>query len=134
MKKRIIGWLKGGLLAAAAIVLSTVAVAWPQFAPTYSQRTISVTSSTVPTACIPTPGNFITFEVRNRAVTANNPIVAWFYTGTLPGAVPANVREINNSESWGDQFIPPTLPPTQQGIACALESGSTAQTVDSTWR
>lgn len=109
------------------------------FTPTYTEQSVSVTSSTVPQLVL--PGGCVTWSIRPRTL-ATNGLFCWHYSGTVvPASVPATCTTPTSTPSAGCQEIPvggtwsdsDTLfpsPPTQQSVACALETGSTAVAVD----
>lgn len=117
-----------------AMVAAMDFAALGQFVPTYAQKSVSVASSSSPTAVIPAGSQVTDWFARPRSSPSGNNVLCWWFTGAVPSATPAAAMELAPGSAWYDQFIPPVSPPLQQGLACMLETGSTAQTVDTAWR
>jgi len=119
-----------------AVVLGLYVRAGAQFVPTYAQKSTSVASSSSPVAVIPAGSQVVDWFAKPRSSPAADNVLCWWFTGAVPSATPspAAVMELVPSGSWYDQWTPPVSPPNQQGLACVLESGSTAITVDAAWR
>lgn len=62
-----------------------------------------------------------------RYAAIQNPLLCQFYTGSVPVAVDANAWELPSSSCVRDSGSPASL---VVGIACTLEGGSTAESVD----
>lgn len=103
-----------------------------QFGVGYQQATVSVTSATVPVSIV-APG-FMSrgWSLRVRSAAAA-PILLFSYRGALPGAAPANAREVAAGETFEDRLSSAYSGADDgigDGLAAVLESGATAVTVD----
>lgn len=126
-----------------AVFLARTKTLHAVFAPTYLEQSISITSSTVPQNAL--GPNCVTWSIRPRTAAAAG-IFCWHYSGTsVPASVPATCttptstlstgcQEIPAGASWTDNDTLFASPPTQQSVACALETGVTAVSVDTVCR
>lgn len=99
----------------------------------YSHQTVTVASTTVPVQLMP-PGAKTTWLIRPRS-NATVTILAFAYSGALPGSAPANVQEVGVGQPLSDEDHEESYKTDsmQQGWAAVLSAaGSTV--VDSTWR
>jgi hypothetical protein len=103
-------------------------------AQTYSFQTTSVTSSTVPVNVMPA-GTKKTWCITPRSA-ATVPVDCFAYQGAIPTGVPspAAIQEITAAKSFCDELSFAADPTINSAWACVLSTGSTAVTVDSTWR
>lgn len=102
------------------------------YTPGYKQVTVSINSSSVPVSIV-APG-FMSrgWNVRVRTGAAAS-ILLFSYRGALPGAAPANVREVAPGENYGDTISSAFSGADDgigDGLAAVLETGTTAVTVD----
>lgn len=135
------------LIALSAILAITLPLfAHAQFA--YVTTSVSITSTTVPVAVIPSTDLKSTWMIKPRS-TAVVPVLCFTYSGALPGSAPANCSspgsgagctELVASQpmSDGQNFYSEANGNFQtalnQGVACVLSTGSSAVTVDGKYR
>jgi hypothetical protein len=138
MKKLLVSLL---IIPFAILILGDLVLA--QFSPTYNEQTVSVTSATTPQKVL--GSGCVTWYIRPRTGAAVA-LLCWHYSGTtVPAAIPtacstptstpaAGCTEVAVGATFGDNNVVSTQPPTQQSLACVLETGVTADTVDTVCR